>query len=230
MREKQVWERIGQIEESVKKIREGKGLNPAEEELVRQGRQEIAEYRHINVVNADRFLELFRALWVGPGARHHMMLRATNNRFGLYPHRNIDVYYDAIPITEQLVRSAASGPKDSIVKIIRGVQANSPEGSDLRELLSVLEVRVDTSFEEMVRAVGATMHDYLQDTALHPRDRSNQFWMDVQGRFGTGQHGFRDDVLSMYADQMDDHETILASTADERWQTLLIDPVLQYPG
>src|ERR1700730_5425454 len=230
MREEQVWDRVGQIEESLKKIRDGKGLNPAEEELVRHARQEIAEYRHINVVNADRFLELFRALWAGPGARHHMMLRATNNRFGLYPYRNIDIYYDAIPITEQLVRSATSGPKEAIVNVVRNVQSNSPEESDLRELFAVLEVRIDTSFEAMVRAVGATMHDYLRDTAFYPRDQSNQFWIDVQGRFGTGQRGFRDDVLSMYADQMEDHETILVSTADDCWRTLVIDPILQYLG
>ena len=230
MREDQVWERVGQIEESLNKIRDGKGLNPAEEDLVREARQSIAEYRHITVVNADRFLELFRALWVGPGARHHMVLRATNNRFGVYPYRNIDVYYDAIPITEQLIRAATSGPKDAILEIVRNVRLCSPEESDLRELFSVLEVRINSSFEEMVRAVGATMHDYLLNNAFHPRDQSNQFWIDVQSRFGTGQRGFRDDVLSMYADQMQGHEEVLADTADERWRTLVIDPVLQYLG
>jgi hypothetical protein len=81
----------------------------------------------------------------------------------------------------------------------------------------------------MVRAVGATMHDYLHDTALYPRDQSNQFWIDVQSRYGTG-GGFRDDVLMMYADQMEDLEERLATTADERWQKLVIDPILQYLG
>jgi hypothetical protein len=228
LREDQVWERVGQIEESLKKIKDGKGLNPAEEDLVRQAKLDIAEYRHITVVNADRFLELFRALWVGPGARHHMTLRATNNRFGVYPHRNIDIYYDAIPITEQLVRAATSRPKDAILEIVRNVRSCSPEESDLRELFSVLETRIDSSFEEMVRAVGVTMHDYLRNTAFHPRDQSNQFWIDVQSRFGTGTPGFRDDVLSMYADQMQDHEGVLERTADECWRTLLIDPILQY--
>jgi hypothetical protein len=230
MREDQVWERVGQIQESLKRIRDGKGLNPAEEDLVGQARLNIAEYRHIAVVNADRFLELFRALWVGPGARHHMTFRATNNRFGVYPHRNIDVYYDAIPISEQLVRAATSGPKEAILEIVRNVRSCSPAGSDLRELFAVLETRIDSSFEEMVRAVGVSMHDYLRNTAFYPRDQSNQFWIDVQSRFGTGQAGFRDDVLSMYADQMQGHEKILASTAEERWTTLLIDPILQYLG
>lgn len=211
------------------KIREGKGLNPAEEDLVLQAKQKISEYRHITVVNADRFLELFRALWEGPGARHHMMLRATNNRFGVYPYRNIDIYYDAIPITEQLIRAATLGPKDAIVEIVRNVRLSSPEGSDLRAIFSVLEARIDASFEQMVRAVGGKMHDYLRDTAFDPRDKTNQFWIDVQSRFGTGP-GFREDVLSMYADQMQGHEAILSSTADNYWRTLLIDPILSYLG
>jgi hypothetical protein len=89
---------------------------------------------------------------------------------------------------------------------------------------------MDSSFEEMVRAVGVTMHDFLQNTSFYPRDQSNPFWIDVQSRFGTGQRGFRDDVLSMYADQMQGHEDMLASTAGESWRTLLIDPILQYLG
>jgi hypothetical protein len=230
MRENQAWERVGQIEESLNKIRDGKGLNPAEEDLVRQARQSIAEYRHVTVVNADRFLELFRALWVGPGARHHMALRATNNRFGVYPYRNIDIYYDAIPITEQLIRAATSGPKVAILDIVRNVRSSSPKESDLRELFSVLETRIDSSFEEMLRAIGTKMHDYLQNNKFQPRDQSNPFWINVQNRFGTGQPGFRDDVLSMYGDQMQGHEEVLADTADECWRTLVIDPVLQYLG
>ena len=229
MRVDQVWKRVGQIDESISKIRKGKGLNPAEEDLVHQAKQKISEYRHITVVNADRFLELFRALWEGPSARHHMMLRATNNRFGVYPYRNIDIYYDAIPITEKLIRAATLGPKEAIVEIVRNVRLGSPEESDLRAIFSVLEARIEASFEQMVRAVGVNMHDYLRDTAFDPRDQTNQFWIDVQSWFGTGP-GFREDVLSMYADQMQGHEGILSSTADNCWRTLLIDPILSYLG
>ena len=79
-----------------------------------------------------------------------MTLRAANNRFGYYPPRTIDVYYDAIPITEQLVRTAVSKPKDAVLEIVRRVRNSSPD-SDLCELLTVLETRIDSSFEAMVR-------------------------------------------------------------------------------
>lgn len=229
IRENQVWERVTHISESLKRIREGKGLNPAEEALVRQAKQRIAEYAHLNLANADRFLEEYRGLWEGPGGRRAATLRATNNRFGVYPHRNIDIFYDAIPITEKLVRAAASGQKDKIVGIVHEASDQSPEESDLRELLAVLETRIDSAFEEVVRAVAAEVRDYLATDAFHPQDSTNKFWINVQGRYGMGT-GYRDDVLSMYAAQLDDHETVLKDAAAESWRKLLIDPVLEYLG
>jgi len=107
------------------------------------------------------------------------------------------------------------------------VKSSSPKDSDLRELLTVLETRIDSSFEAMVREVGATMQTYLHDTALAPQDASNQFWVSVQRRFGQGP-GFRDDVLTMYADAMDGHETVLTDAAEASWQRVVIDPVLEY--
>lgn len=226
-RENRIWERITQIGDSFQKISEGKSLNPAEEALVRQARASIAEYRHITMANAERFFELFRALWEGSSGRHVMTLRATNNRYGLYPPRNIDIYYDAVPITEQLVRTAASRPKEAVLAIVRAAKSNSSPNSDLRELLTVLETRIDSSFENMVREVGVAMHDYLSDTALAPQDSTNAFWTNVQVQFGKG-GGYRDTVLSMYAAQLDGHQEVLIEAAEECWQRVVIDPVLAY--
>ena len=149
------------IGDSFQKIREGKGLNPEEEALVRQARAKIIEHRHITLANADRFLELYRRNWEGAGSRLAGWLRATNNRFGYYPPKTIDVYYDAVPITEQLVRTAVSRSKEAVLEIVRGVRNTSPPESDLRELLAVLETRIDSSFENMVREVRALHADLL---------------------------------------------------------------------
>ncbi|MFI5394695.1 MAG: hypothetical protein ACHQ9S_04110 [Candidatus Binatia bacterium] len=227
LREDKAWERVTQVRDSFEKIRDGKGLNPEEENLVRQARVKISEHRHITLANADRFLELYRRLWEGPGGRHVMTLRAANNRFGYYSPRKIDVYYDAIPIAEQLVRTAVSRPKEDVLAIVRSVKDTVSSDSDLRELLTVLETRIDSSFEAMVREVGATMQTYLHDMALAPQDMSNQFWVSVQRRYGQGS-GYRDDVLTMYADKMEGHEVFLADAAEKAWQRIVIDPVLEY--
>ena len=79
----------------------------------------------------------------------------------------------------------------------------------------------------MVREVGATMQTYLHDKYLAPQDASNQSWVSVQRRYGQGS-GYRDDVLTMYANQMNGHENVLADAAEKSWQRVVIDPVLEY--
>ena len=227
LREDKAWERVTQINDIFQKIREGKGPNPHEEALVRQARAKIAEYRNITLANADRFLEMYRRNWEGPGSRIAGWLRATNNRFGVYEARTINVYYDAVPISEQLVRTAVSRSKEAVLEIVRAVRNTSPPDSDLRELLAVLETRIDTSFESMVREVGAFMQTYLNGTALAPQDLTNPFWASVQNRFGQGP-GFRDDVLNMYADQMGGIEGVFMDSAESAWKRIVIDPVLAY--
>jgi hypothetical protein len=148
---------------------------------------------------------------------------------GVYPVRNVDIYYDAVPITEQLVRTAVFRSKEGILEIVRSVRDSSSPESDLRELLAVLETRIDSSFEAMVREVGAIMHLYLHDTALAPQDYSNPFWVGVQAQYGK-RSGYRDDVLSMYADKLEGHETVLTNAAEETWKRVVIDPVLEYLG
>jgi hypothetical protein len=51
----------------------------------------------------------------------------------------------------------------------------------------------------------------------------------VQARFGKGS-GYRDDVFSMYADQLAlaGLEDELIKAAEDAWQRLVIDPVLAY--
>jgi len=97
----------------------------------------------------------------------------------------------------------------------------------LQAKFTVLETRIDSSFENMVREVGVAMHDYLSDTALSPKDSSNAFWTRVQAQFGKGS-GYRENVLSMYADQLDGHEEVLVEAAEESWRRVVIDPVLEY--
>ena len=134
-----------------------------------------------------------------------------------------------MPITEALLRKAYSASKEAVLKIICGVKETSPDGSELRALLGVLEKRVDSSFEQMVRSVAAHMQEYLAKTVFFPQNATNQFWNDVQVRYGKGP-GYRDEVLDMYADQLDGNETELKSAALERWQKMVIDPVLEYLG
>jgi hypothetical protein len=73
------------------------------------------------------------------------------------------------------------------------------------------------------------MQAYLHDTALAPQDLGNQFWVNVQAEYGKGP-GYRDRVLTHYADAMKGHEEVLSKTAEVSWRRIVIDPVLEYLG
>lgn len=221
-----IWKRVLQVRESLNRIRKGTGFRPGEEDLVRQLRSDITEHRQASV-SADRFVDRYRALWQGPNARHPMTLRAANNRYGKYPYRNIDVCYDAVPISEELVRASTQKKKDAILDLIRKVRENTETDSDLRELLSVLEKRVDDTYEAMVRKVGVMGQSHLQDAVFFPQDQSSEFWTNVRNRYGQGK-GFREDVLNMYQDKLEGMEKFLSEAAERLWRSEFIDPILTF--
>jgi hypothetical protein len=226
-RSEAVWGRVVQVSESLQRIRQGKGLSPEEESIVSDLRAKVSQFRQLSVANADRFREEYRRLWQGPGARHPMSLRATNNRYGVYPVRIIDVSYDGVPIAERLVRSATQNSKGKIVELIQEHRDQADENSDLRELFSVLQSQVDQSYDDMVKRAGQAVETQLRNTVFAPSDQSSAFWTNVQNRYGQGK-GFRDDVLGMYSDQMEDVERFLRDSAEGLWQTNLVDPVLDF--
>ena len=65
------------------------------------------------------------------------------------------------------------------------------------------------------------MQDHLSKTVFFPQNSTNQFWTEVQGRYGKGS-GYRDDVLDMYADQLDGHEDELKAAALTQLPLLIV--------
>ena len=113
--------------------------------------------------------------------------------------------------------------------LLASVRKETPELSVLNGLLTVLEDRINTLFEDVVRAVATAMQARLKGRVFAPQNISAQFWVDVQSRYGRGP-GYRDDVLSMYQDQLSEVGGYLATITNESWQKLLIDPIIRYLG
>jgi len=137
-----------------------------------------------------------------------MTLRATNNRCGKYPPRDIDVCYDAKPVVEKLVRQLATGRKDKILRVISDIKAQVSETSELKRLMPILEERVNSVFEEFIRETANKMKDNLENVVFYPRDDTNPFWLKVQDRYGKGP-GYRADVLNMYENELGNYESFL---------------------
>lgn len=230
-REDLVWNEVEEKEKLFFEIKGGKGLKPGEEQLIKDSKQKIKEYTKLDFVNADRFFDEYRKPWLK--TRHVMTLRATNNRNGVYL-PNIDVYFDAIPVVEELVKQLATGRKEKILKVISGIKEQVSDTSELQRLMPILEERVNTVFKEFIDETANRMKENLENVVFYPQNDTNPFWLRVQDRYGKGP-GYRADVLAMYEDQLGDYEGgdyegFLRKTGEGLWEDMVINKVLDFLG
>ena len=220
-----LWKEVLDKERLFAEIREGGGLDDTEEQLIRNAIPEITKLSHLDLANADRFFEEYRKPWFDQW--HVMTLRATNNRFGEYPPRLIDICYDAKPVVEKLATKVASRRKDKVMEIVRNIQAQSSETSELQRLMPLLEERINEAYNSFIKELANKMVKHLSDDIFYPQDETNEFWLRVQDRYGKGP-GYRDDVIAMYEEQMGDYETFLQRTAEELWEDVVIKKSLDF--
>jgi hypothetical protein len=224
-REESLRHEVSDLGSNFGEIKHGRGMNPQDEQLVKDTKEKIKGFRHLNIPT-DVFVPRYIDLWT---SRYAMTLRATNARFGTYEPRNIDVYYDAVLVGEPLARAFMQGPKDGILEAIDALENGASHGSDMKPLLKTLKTQINSYHEAAVREVGERTKQLLTTQLLYPPDLTNQFWVEVQNRFGKGP-GYKSDVLSMYADQIERANTYLREAAQTLWEEMLLNKVLDFFG
>ena len=225
-REDLVWNEVQDKEKLFLEIKDGGGLDHKEEQLIKDAQPRIIALGQLNFVNADRFWEEYQKPWLK--IRHVMTLRATVNRYGIYDQK-IDMFYDAKPVVERLVRQLSTRHKDKILAVISEIKAQVSETSELQRLMLILEERVNSVFEEFVRENANKMKEYLEKVVFYPQDNTNQFWLKLQERWGGGT-GYRADVLNIIENQLGDYEGFLQKTAEDLWEEKVINKVLDFLG
>ena len=226
-REDLVWNEVQEKEKLFLEIKNGGGLDHKEEQLINDVKPKIRELGHLDFVNADRFWEEYKRPWLT--TRHVMTLRATNNRYGEYQPRNIDVCYDAKPVVEMLVRKLSTRRKDAILMAISDIKSQISESSELHRLLPSLEERVNSSFEDFIREIANIVEEHLKNEVFYPESYANPFWLKVQFRYGQGP-GYRAEVLDMYKKQLGDYESFLRDATENLWEEMVINKALDFLG
>ena len=226
-REDLVWNEVQEKEKLFLEIKNGGGLDHKEEQLINNVKPKIRELGYLDFVNADRFWDEYKKPWLKD--RHVMTFRATNNRYGEYQPRNIDVCYDAKPVVEMLVRKLSTRRKDAILMAISDIKSQISESSELHRLLPSLEERINNSFEDFIREIANIMEEHLKNEVFYPESYANPFWSKVQGRFGQGP-GYRAEVLDMYKKQLGDYESFLRDTTEKLWTEMVINKALDFLG
>jgi len=224
-RELSLLKEVEELRQNFEDIKNGRGLNAQDKQLIFEAKETIKGYRFLNFPS-DTFVPKYINLWT---PRYASTLRATNARFGVYEPRNIDVYYDAVPIAESIVREVMRSPKDKVMEAVEVIEQNASPESDLKPFIRNLKVQINSYHESLVEEIGETIMGLLRNNLLYPLDSTNQFWVDVQNRWGKGQ-GYKKDVLSMYEDHTKKVNNYLKEITQQLWQERLISRVIAFFG
>lgn len=159
-----------------------------------------------------------------------MVLRATNNRYGKYELRDIDIYFNGKYIAEKLVRERTKIYKTEIFTAIDWIESEIVEDSKLYPLMQRLRNQIDENYERMAITLGTEIEQLLTEQIFAPQDdEDNEFWQQVIDRWGRGA-GYKSDVISQYQDQIQSVNSHLDRSIQSLWQERIILPILTFLG
>lgn len=224
-RETVLWQEVEFLNRKINEIKQGKGLNKLDDELVKNAREKVKKYGFLNIPKGNIFISKYLDLL---GMRHAMTLRATNNRFGVYEPRDIDIYFDSAQVAEQISREIMESPKDKIMDIITDLKENASNVSGLKPMVASFEIQINTLYEALVIEIGRSTMETVKES-LSSLTRSNPFWVQLQDRFGKGS-GFKADVLSMYADKLEEIDDYFNEVCQNLWEEKLVKKIVEFFG
>lgn len=222
-RELDLWNEVLSLESRIQAILSGTGLDPTDEELIGQVKEDLIGYRNQSFY-AGEFPQRYVSYWMPPYAS---TLRAVNNRRGRYEPRDIDIYFAADLVAEQHVANIARRLKEEIKDVIARLDAESAPNSDLKPIARAFQERIDAYFEAFVEATGTKLQEYIEEQALAPEE----FWGPVQNRWGRGP-GYKGDVINMYRNQLSEKnaDNKLREIAERFWKQSFMRRILNFFG
>ena len=225
-REAILWDEVEALNTNFEAInQEEYGLSFQDKDLLDFARDKVKSYQNLSFATANNFVQEYLALW-NSSNRHFMSLRATNNRFGRYEPRNIDVYYDAVPIAEKLARKIMDKPKNDLFETVHVIGENGSE--DLGRLMKMLEVQINTDYQKLIVAIGQEMRGLFEGKIMAPQGYDSTFWRQAIERWGQGP-GYRADVLGMYSSEAEIGQKYLKERMAALWHGFVGD-VLSFLG
>jgi hypothetical protein len=224
-REQQLESEIGLLAQQVEQIRSGKDFAQFENEIVLLVQQKIRDFSSLNLG-----INNFSTDYVGMLPEHHSVLRATNNRYGQYQLRDIDIYFNGRYLAESLIRQSTEKSKSEILTVINLVEAEISRDSTLATMMQRLRSQIDENYEHLAIDLGVEIESILSDRLLAPKDyNSSMFWQQTIDRWGQGS-GYKVDVLSLYSQQVGEIDGIFIYLIQTAWSERIIQPILTFLG
>ncbi len=219
---------IHELNESIKQFQQivtGKNLTEIEDAIVIDAVKKIATASELSLTN-----NLFSTDYLEMLPEHHSVLRATNNRYGQYELRDIDIYFNGRYLAESLTRQITQIAKIEILKIISNVEAEISDRSTLHPLMQRLRHQIDTNYEAIAIDLSTEIEAILTDRILAPQDYAECiFWQQAIDRWGQGS-GYKVDVLLLYAERVAAIDPLFVELIHTAWRSRVIEPILTFLG
>lgn len=224
-REQQLETEIQLLAQQIGQIKSGGGFAPNEDDIVIVAKQKISEFSSLNLGSNSFSTDYIEML-----PTHHCVLRATNNRYGQYELRDIDIYFNGRYLAENLIRQSTQKFKTEILKIVDFVEAEISHGSTLSPVMQRLRSQIDENYEDLAIKLGVEIETILSDRLLAPQDYDEStFWQQAIDRWGQGS-GYKVDVLDLYSQQVGGIDLMFANLIQSAWLDRIIQPILTFLG
>jgi hypothetical protein len=224
-REQHLEREIYTLAEQIDLIQAGKKLTDIEDAIVTVAKQKIRESSHLNLAQHN-----FSKEYIDMLPAHHCTLRATNNRYGQYELRDIDIYFNGRYLAEHLIRQNTQKSKADIFRTIDFMVAEISNSSTLSPLIQRLDDRINENYEAVAIDLSIEIETILSDRLLAPQDYDDSiFWQQAIDRWGQGS-GYKVDVLSLYDRQVSIIDTIFVDLIEAAWRDRIIQPILTFLG
>ena len=203
-------------------IKNGKAITPEEKALIEDLKKKIDDNYELKQYNSfeNNFKDSLRS-------NYATVLRAINNRFGIYTLRGKDIYFDSTGITENIIRMNWIKPKSEISGAIQLIIENSDKNSVLKPVMETFLENIDETFEDLIISIGNQISQEIKFNRLSPQDYTNEFWTCIQGRWGRGS-GYMVDVIREYIKQLTGIDLWLNNIIIESWQEDFIGNILRF--
>jgi hypothetical protein len=224
-REQQLEKEIQILAQQVDQIKLGGHFAPNEDDMIIITKQKISEFSSLNLGNNN-----FSTDYVDMLPTNHCVLRATNNRYGQYELRDIDIYFNGRYLAENLIRQSTQKFKTEILKVVDFVEAEINHGSTLSPVMQRLRSQIDQNYEDLAIELGVEIETILSDRLLAPQDyEQSTFWQQAIDRWGQGS-GYKVDVLALYIQQVGGIDMMFADLIQSAWLDRIIQPILTFLG
>ena len=211
--------------EQIQQIQSGNNLTRIEDALVIDAAKKIS-----SLGNLDLDDRLFLSEYIDMLPKHHSTLRATNNRYGQYELRGIDIYFNGRYLAERLIRESTKVAKIEIANIISSIEAEISDNSTLYPLMQRQVSQIDLNYESMSIDFSHCIEAILTDKIFAPQDYTDcVFWQNVIDRWGQGP-GYKNDVLLSYQEQLESIDSGFNQLIQTAWRDRVIQNALTFLG